>query len=82
MKTPNQITHEYRTIVGLSFNSAHALRDLLTPAARRVIRQQPGYRTGAEMCIGRTQTGAHRLYVRIDGQWMDASLQDLPLAIE
>ena len=50
-----------------------------TPAARRLLAGQPGYNKGATMRVAKTTTGAYRLYVAVQGQWMDGSLKDLQI---
>ena len=64
---------------GVSFRSGEdlarqgAAKNLVT-----IIKQQPGYRAGAaEMMVCETIMGGLRLYVRVTGRWMDASLDDL-----
>lgn len=46
---------------------------------QNVVRSQPGYRKGTAMQLWPTKAGSQfiRLYVRVAGQWMDASLQDI-----
>ena len=47
-------------------------------AMQAIIRAQPGYRRGATMRVMRTaQRKAYRLYVDVEGRWMDGSLEDM-----
>ena len=71
--------------------TASPLRDLATAghvftsaihlsAPRRtldIIRSQPGYRRGQRMRLAITVDGGIRLYVSVNGRWMDASLSDI-----
>lgn len=66
--------------IDYSFSSANELD--VPERLRRVVRNQPGYRRGAEMRLHPTVAGSQfiRLYVRIPtgtGQWTDGSLQDI-----
>jgi len=47
-------------------------------AMRKAIIAQPGYRRGYWMTVARTVQGGYRLYVDINGKYMDGSLKDLP----
>jgi hypothetical protein len=44
----------------------------------KAIKDQPGYRSGAQLRVAKSATGGYRLYVRVSDQWMDGSLQDDP----
>ena len=49
---------------------------------RLLIAAQPGYRCGEDMCLNAycskdAGLGAVRLYIRVAGKWMDASLTDI-----
>ncbi len=49
-----------------------------SPALRKAIRRQPGYRPGTNMRVMRVAgRNAYRLYADVDGRWMDASLNDM-----
>lgn len=70
---------ELERIAGCSFFSAGQIRrelGVLDGVARMIV-AQPGYRRGEEMMIAIASGGGWRLYCRIDGQWMDASLHDM-----
>jgi len=50
-------------------------------AARKVpsiVRKQPGYSGDGTYCVLATASGNLRLYKAVNGQYMDASLQDVP----
>ena len=68
----------FESIIGVSFRSAE---DARKKGANRTlvetIKAQPGYRRGTEMCVNKTKHGSYRLYARVSGQWMDASLKDM-----
>jgi hypothetical protein len=78
MEKVKQVISVFRSD-GIMFTSATRFcqEQGLNTKVRKTIVAQPGYRTGQEMCIAKAQTGNYRLYVRVSGQWMDASLQDL-----
>ncbi len=47
-------------------------------AMQRKIREQPGYRLGEWMRVMRVAgRKAYRLYVEVNGNWMDGSLEDI-----
>lgn len=52
----------------------------LNRKASATIREQPGYRTHAQMALGHTTAGGLRLFLSIGGVWKDASLRDIPVA--
>lgn len=67
-------------------NIWNVLGDQFTAAAqlpvsrdtRRLIVAQPGYRRGTLMMLAITNhAGSVRLYVHVDGRWMDGSLADM-----
>jgi hypothetical protein len=58
------------------FSAAEAGRTMGRKAAS-IIREQPGYRRGEVMAVLPAKSGGRRLYVDVQGQWMDASLQDI-----
>jgi hypothetical protein len=60
------------------FDSAAMAGRIMGSACAKIISRQPGYRRGQTMSIFKTTGGAYRLYALINGQWMDASLSDLP----
>jgi len=63
------------------FDSAAMAGRIMGTACAKIISRQPGYRRGQTMSIFRTTGGTYRLYALINGQWMDASLSDLPKTI-
>ncbi|MEN6487342.1 MAG: hypothetical protein ABFD66_00425 [Smithella sp.] len=74
-----RLIDDFERINKISFTSASQLVKewgVAEPTAQ-IIRQQPGYRSGHEMAITKATTGGWRLYDRIDGLWMDASLIDI-----
>ncbi len=64
------------------FDSAAMAGRIMGSACAKIIGRQPGYRRGQTMSIFKTTGGAYRLYALINGQWMDASLYDLPEAAQ
>lgn len=44
----------------------------------KIIRDQPGFSVGGKYHITKATTGGYRLYKWVAGQWMDASLSDVP----
>ena len=66
------------TVSGLSFFSANEVgQNGANKNLVEAIKAQPGYRRGTEMCVNKTKHGSYRLYARVSGQWMDASLKDM-----
>lgn len=67
------------TIKGVSFfSAAQVTREWHVPdRLAQIIKRQPGYQTGEEMCIATTADHQWRLYVRVGGQWMDGSLHNM-----
>lgn len=63
---------------GVTFRSANEVSHLITRKEASTLRSQPGYRRGETMTVLFTTSGAPRLYVRVDRDWMDASMEDLP----
>jgi hypothetical protein len=66
----------------LPFDSAAMAGRIMGTACAKIISRQSGYRRGQTMSIFRTPGGTYRLYALINGQWMDASLSDLPQTIK
>ena len=64
------------------FDSAAMAGRIMGTACAKIISRQPGYRRGQTMSIFKTVGGTFRLYALISGQWMDASLSDLPEAAQ
>jgi len=75
----SKILDDFDLINKLSFASANQLVETYGISAQtaNLIRRQPGYRSGAEMAVTKAKTGGWRLYERVSGQWMDASLEDM-----
>jgi hypothetical protein len=71
--------HIDESLVGVEFRSGadFHLRGRAPRWLADLVRGQPGYRRGEIMMIARTGSGLKRLYVRVAGQWMDASLADM-----
>ena len=73
-------------ILGMAFPSAHYMRRYLPPAVIRLIVGQPGYTNKTKLCLLRTASGGIRLFAHTTGdsrtgEWMDASIQDLPITV-
>ena len=75
----NRMAQDMGRIAKLSFASVtHLVREYgIARSTARVIGAQAGYRVNSEMAISKAKTGGYRLYTRVSGQWMDASLEDI-----
>ena len=75
----NRMTQDMDRIAKLSFASVTQLvREYgIARSTARVIGSQAGYSVNSEMAISKATTGGYRLYNRVSGQWMDASLDDI-----
>jgi hypothetical protein len=76
--TMKKITWKVKSL----FDSAAMAGRIMGSDCAKIISRQPGYRRGQTMSIFKTTGGAYRLYALINGQWMDASLYDLPEAAQ
>ena len=74
-----KLVKDFEMVNRLSFSSANQLvKDYgISRATASAIRNQPGYQQGHEMAVSKTKAGGWRLYNRVAGQWMDASLNDM-----
>jgi len=77
-KTMKKITWKVKA----PFDSAAMAGRIMGTDCAKIISRQPGYRRGQIMSIFKTTGGTYRLYALINGQWMDASLYDLPEAAQ
>lgn len=78
----SKLTDDFERINKVSFISANQLVNewRIAESTAKIIRAQPGYRQGHEMAVSKAKTGGWRLYDRVSGQWMDASLADMDAA--
>lgn len=63
------------SIYSLTFTAASQLE--VPTKIRKIVVSQCGYIRGEQMSIGKTSTGAYRLFVRVGGKWMDGSLSNI-----
>ena len=75
----NRMAQDMDRITKLSFASVTQLvREYgIARSTARVIGAQAGYQGNTEMAISKAKDGGYRLYTRVGGQWMDASLADI-----
>ena len=75
----NRMAQDMDRVNKLSFASVTQLvRECgIARSTARVIGAQAGYRLNTEMAITKAKDGGYRLYARVGGQWMDASLADI-----
>ena len=75
----NRMAQDMDRIAKYSFLSVTQLvREYgIARSTARVIGAQAGYQVNTEMAISKAKDGGYRLYTRVGGQWMDASLEDI-----
>jgi hypothetical protein len=74
-----RLTEDLSFISGISFRfSTQIHKEMpISKETAKKIASQPGYESGKEMTIKKTKQGGYRLFTRVDGKWMDASLEDI-----
>ena len=73
-------------MLGMTFSSAHNMRWYLPSAVIRLVAAQSGYTNRTKLCLLSTDNGGIRLFAHTTGdsrtgEWLDASLQDLPITV-
>jgi hypothetical protein len=75
----NRMAQDFDRVNKLSFYSVTQLvREYgIARSTAKMIGGQPGYKANHEMAVTKAKTGGWRLFDRIGGTWMDASLEDM-----